>query len=112
MENNKELLEKKSAFDDLKENINGTEDGIEREFAKGFNSWADCFGSRVFQIEAYLSIKAIQEELGQDKYKEIIKKLENLKIQLRKLKDDYSDVKIIPSREIREEFVKKVKEIL
>lgn len=112
MINEMELPEKKSALEELKENIKGAKEGIEREFSKGFNSWPACFGSRVFQAETYLSIKPVREELGQDKYKEARGKLEDLKTQLQKLKEEYPEANTIPPEETREEFIKKLKEIL
>lgn len=107
-----EMQENRDDYGDLVRIIREAPERIEKEFAKGHNSWPACFGSSVFAVETFLSLSGVKNKLGQDGLKEAERKLEELKEDLAKLKKDYPETTVVPAEETRRDFIEKLNNII
>jgi hypothetical protein len=78
---------------------------IEAEFSRTANSWLNCFGSKVFQVETYLSSPKVEELLSQEAYQRALSNAEALKERLHELKEQYPDKATVPPDEIKQELL-------
>lgn len=86
---------------------------VEAEFLRTANTWLDCFISRLFALETYLSIESAKEEMGSEKdYQRILGRLEELKEKIDILKEQYPTQDTIPPDEIKEELFQDLKNII
>ena len=92
--------------------IERAEQGIEDEFSRTRNTWLECFGSRVFALETYLSMDSAKTEVGTERHQSIIEKLESLKERLAKLKDEYPDKDTVPPDETKRELLDSLKDVI
>lgn len=80
-----------SAHDELMAIIDNASSAVETEFSRTQNSWMECFGSKIFQIETYLSLRSVKEFYSEEKYNLLMEKLEELKELHSSLKERYPD---------------------
>lgn len=78
---------------------------IEEEFQRTANSWLACFGSRVFIVETLLFGQKVENELGEEQYREVQKKLEALKQKLYSLKEKYPEKSTVPPDTTKQELL-------
>jgi hypothetical protein len=101
-----EKLEQQKSRDQMvKELINRAPQRIEEEFNRTTNTWLECFGSSIFQIETYLDMDKLKEEIGAEKHKNAITKLEELKNRHHSLKQQYPDKDTIPPENMKQELL-------
>src|SRR3989339_547930 len=98
-------------LEEMKRIVAGANKAIEREFSRSANSWLECFGSVIFQLECYTFSEVAKKELGEDKYQGIIIQLEELKERLADYKRQYPDREDIPSEQVKEELLGLIKKI-
>ena len=105
---NLESQKEKSRLDELKDLIADAPARIESEFSRTANDWLSCFGSSIFQIEAYLVSPKVRMLLDPDECDLAEKRLEELKEQLHELKEKYPDKETVPPEEIKQELLGKL----
>lgn len=105
--NNKEFP-KENITEIMKEIIKNAPEKIENEFAKGFNSWLACFGSKIFQLETELLTAKRRREITEEEYKNMRDRIEELKFRRYELEKEYDTVEKIPPDEIKGELIKKL----
>ena len=81
---------------------------IEEEFSRSQNSWLECFGSSIFAIETYLDSDKVKAEIGEEKFKNVLQKLDDLKVKHAKFKEVYPNRSTIPPVEIRQELIEEL----
>jgi hypothetical protein len=89
----------------LQEAIAESRGAIEAEFERTANDWLSCFGSRVFQVEAYLGLRKVKASFSPENYQKALVRMETLKERLHELKDQYPDKATVPPDEIKEELL-------
>jgi quinol monooxygenase YgiN len=98
----------KTRLEELQEKIASAPGRIESEFARTGNSWLACFGSSVFVIETYLSSPKLERLLSPEQYQRAAQKLEELKDQLYRLKQQYPDRATMPPDDVKNELLRKL----
>ena len=107
MNNQFEKPKEKSGLELIRENIANAPVAVEEEFLRTANSWLECFGSRIFQIELYLGLKNTKADLSAEKYQEAEIKLEQLKEYHVTLKERFPNKDTTPPDAVKKElFVK------
>jgi len=104
----KEKLENISRLTELKQLIKNAPARIEAEFKRTANDWLSCFGTTIFQIETYLTSPKLQNELGAEKYRTSLEKIEKLKNQLLALKEQFPNKLPGPPDNIKKELLKQL----
>lgn len=95
-----------SALVQIHKVIDGASKAIPDEFKKTDNSWMACFGSRVFQLEMWLSMA--RGEITVQDYDLYQSRLDELKTDLEKLKQKFPEKNTIPDLELQEELLKRL----
>ena len=94
---------------ELNDLIGGMRAGIEREYAKGGNSWAACVGSRVFQLETVLhGTWSGDTSVPEDKLALAKERIEAFKYKLADLKRDYPERDSVPPQDVQEEIIREL----
>ena len=103
----------KSILEEIQEIIDKSPEKIEEEFKRTTNTWLDCFISRLFPIETYLSLRNAKAEVGSDeKYQDISIRLEDLKEKVADLKEQYPDKNTIPPEEAKKELFENLRNLI
>lgn len=92
-------------LDHLRGIIQNAQRSIAGEFARTVNSWLECFGSCVFQVETYLASSKVRVVLSPEKYTIAEKRLEDLKEKLHHLKEQYPNKQPVPPENIQQELL-------
>ncbi|HVU75616.1 MAG TPA: hypothetical protein VHD38_02180 [Candidatus Paceibacterota bacterium] len=108
MEHGPESAPRPSRLDELRESIVDAPARIEREFERTGNSWLACFGSSVFIIETQLASPRLQAVLPAEQYARATERLENIKIKLSALKEQYPTQEALPPEEIKAELLREL----
>ena len=88
--------------------ITESAESIQAEYERTANSWAACFGSRVFAIETTLSMRNAPSAFDEPGYPEIIKRLEELKDSLDSTKKSYPEHLPLPPEKTMSELLSKL----
>ena len=108
MNNQFEKPKEKSGLEFIRENIANAPIAVEEEFSRTANSWLECFGSRIFQMELYLGLKNTRADLSTEKYREAEIKLEQLKECHATLQEHFPNKDTIPPDDIKKELFNKL----
>ncbi|MBI2065045.1 MAG: hypothetical protein HYT62_03280 [Candidatus Yanofskybacteria bacterium] len=108
MDNHLENPNKETGVDFIRNNIANAPTEVEAEFSRTANTWLECFGSRIFQIETYLDMNSTRTDLSEEQYGQAEAKLAELKELHAQFKQQYPDRDTIPPEEVKQELFRKL----
>lgn len=100
----------KTLLEEAQRIIDGFEAGVEDEFTRTANTWPECFGGHIFPLETYLDMA--EKELGAEKYKEVMGKVEALTDRVLEIKKQYPDKNNPPPNKIKKDLLGLLRGIL
>ncbi len=102
---NPEQPQEKSRLEELQDLIARAPERIEAEFSRTANTWLECFGSSVFQVETYLGSPKMKALLSQERYGLAERRMDELKEKLHTLEEQYPDKETIPPETIKHQLI-------
>lgn len=89
----------------IKNAVANSQAAIENECSRTTNTWLECFGSRIFNIECDLDSRVFGSEVGLDKQKQCLERVEEIKERLYDLKNEYPDKTQVVPDDIKTELL-------
>ena len=90
------------------DNIANAPSRVEVEFSRTSNTWLECFGSRIFQLETLLYLRQTKAILSPEAFQRAVRALDELKEHHHRLVQEYPDRETIPSADIQQELFKRL----
>lgn len=105
--------DRKTILEEIESVIEQSPEKVEAEFIRTANTWLDCFTSRLFPIETYLTMQSASQEFNSDEaYQGALGRLEELKGMVLDLKEEYPNQDTIPPDDIKEKLFTSLKNII